>query len=329
MRIDYEEKLKALSLDDIVALGEVDVVIPTYKPTDKFVKLIDHLHRQTIRPRHIFVINTEEEFFNSDVATRYDDVTVKHIKKEAFDHGGTRNLGASMSDAEYVLFMTDDAIPKNPRLIEELLKPFTIDNVAAAFARQMGDKKGNYLEYCTRCFNYPKESRLKTKEDIKELGIKTFFCSNVCAMYKKAAYDEAGGFVLKAIFNEDMMMAASLIDMGYGVYYAAGARVEHWHNYSAVEQFHRNFDVAVSQQMASGYLSDIKSESEGIKMVKWVALHLLKTGRIYLIPKLIWQSGFKYMGYKLGARYDKLPKWLVKKLSLNPTFWNKYYSGEM
>lgn len=32
----------------------------------------------------------------------------------------------------------------------------------------------NYIEYYTRIFNYPLESRVKTKEDLDTLGIKTF-----------------------------------------------------------------------------------------------------------------------------------------------------------
>ncbi|MCR4716444.1 MAG: glycosyltransferase family 2 protein [Lachnospiraceae bacterium] len=312
-----------LDFDDIELIGTVDVIIPTYKPGEKFVKLIDHLHRQTIRPKNIFVINTEEDLYDLDVTDRYDDVKLTHITKAEFDHGGTRNMGASMSNADFLLFMTDDAVPKNSRLIEELLKAFYDEKVAASYARQLGDRKANYLEYYTRCFNYPKESRLKTKDDIDELGIKTFFCSNVCAMYRKSAYDEAGGFVLKAIFNEDMMMAATLIEMGYGIYYAADARVVHWHNYSAIQQFHRNFDVAVSQQMFSGSLTEVKSESEGIRLVKTTLKHLIKRAKIHLIPKFIVQSGFKYMGYKLGSNYKKMPKWLIKKLSLNPSFWDE------
>ena len=56
-----------------------------------------------------------------------------------------------------------------------------------------------------------------------------------------------GGFVQKAIFNEDMIFAGELIQKGYGVAYAAEAKVVHSHNYSAIQQFHRNFDLAVSQ----------------------------------------------------------------------------------
>ena len=314
-----------LTLDEISALGSVDVVIPTYKPGIKFTKLIDHLHRQTVAVRHIYVINTEEEYYNVSATDKYDDFIVTHITKAEFDHGGTRNMGAKMSDADFVLFMTDDAIPKNPHLVAELLSPFANDNVAASFARQLGDKKADYLEYSIRCFNYPNESRLKTKEDIDELGIKTFFCSNVCAMYRKSAYEEVGGFIREAIFNEDMQMAMSLIKAGYGVYYAADAKVVHWHKYSFMTQLHRNFDVAVSQAMMGGYLKDIKSEGEGKKMVKTVIKHLFKSGRIYLVPKLVIQSGFKYIGYYLGRRYDKLPKWMVMKLTMNPSFFKKYY----
>ena len=94
---------------------------------------------------------------------------------------------------------------------------------------------------------FPAESRVKSKDDLKTLGIKTFFCSNVCAMYEKAAYDRLGGFIRRTIFNEDMIYAGGLIQKDYKIAYVAEAEVIHSHNYNALEQFHRNFDLAVSQ----------------------------------------------------------------------------------
>ena len=44
-----------------------------------------------------------------------------------------------------------------------------------------------------------------------------------------------------------MIFAGGLIQKGYAVAYAADAKVIHSHNYSGVQQFHRNFDLAVSQ----------------------------------------------------------------------------------
>ncbi len=72
-------------------------------------------------------------------------------------------------------------------------------------------KRYNPVEAYTRIFNYPKESRIKSKEDLPKLGIKTFFCSNVCAAYRKSEYNALGGFPLHTIFNEDMIFASHLL----------------------------------------------------------------------------------------------------------------------
>lgn len=60
-------------------------------------------------------------------------------------------------------------------------------------------KTGRLMEQYTRQFNYPEESRVKWLADLPELGIKTYFCSNVCAMYRRELYLQLGGFVQKAI----------------------------------------------------------------------------------------------------------------------------------
>ena len=39
-------------------------------------------------------------------------IEVTHIRQEEFDHGGTRNMGASISQADIVLYMTQDAFAK-------------------------------------------------------------------------------------------------------------------------------------------------------------------------------------------------------------------------
>lgn len=302
---------------------QVDLIIPVYKPTKQFKKTLQRIHAQTRRPDRIILMNTEEEFFAPSVLDGIDYAEVHHIRKSEFDHGGTRNQAASISKADILIFMTQDAMPADKNLIKQLIAPFEDSQVAAVYGRQMADEKKNPIEAYTRTFNYPLQSRKKTKEDLKELGIKTFFCSNVCAAYRKTDYDLAGGFVLKTIFNEDMIMASKLIEMGKAVYYSAEAKVWHWHDYSAREQLHRNFDLAVSQRKYGGLFLEVKSESEGIRLVCATMKYLLSSGRWYLIPKLVWHSGFKFLGYKLGHSYEKLPKWLILKLTMNQEYWQE------
>lgn len=305
----------------------VDVVIPTYAPEEGFLQLLEKLQNQTIVPAKIIIINTKNKqenlfFERNKLEKKYKNVEVYHIEKEEFDHGKTRNLGISYSNAPFFLCMTQDAVPADQFLIEHLLNAFEDPQVGVSYGRQLAYEDSHILEKFTREFNYPKESRKKTKEDIPSLGIKTFFCSNVCAMYRKSAYEKTGGFIQRAIFNEDMIYAAGLIKHGHRIAYAADAKVVHSHNYSGFEQLHRNFDLAVSQADHPEIFQNVPSEGEGIKMVKETAGYLMKK-KPHLVPVLVWQSGMKYLGYLLGKKYKKLPMCLVMKLTMNREYWKK------
>ena len=307
----------------------VDVIIPVYRPDEKLEKLIERLNQQTVEPAHIFFMQTMTEDEAEDTRVRKILVKSKHgtivpIGKLEFDHGGTRNKGAQMSEAEFMLFMTQDAVPEDPVLIEKLLQAVQQkDTIAAAYGRQLPDDKVGVIETYTRQFNYPENSRAKWLADLPELGIKTYFCSNVCAMYKRELYLQLGGFVKKTIFNVDMIFAGGLILKGYGVAYAAEAKVVHSHNYSAIQQFHRNFDLAVSQADHPEIFAMAKSESEGIRMVKATAAYLISQRKPYLIPVLGMRSASKLLGYRLGRSYQKLPENIVLHLTGNKSYWEK------
>lgn len=300
---------------------KIDVIIPTYKPDEKFEKNMRMLRRQTLQPDRVLVINTEESLFSSEEFYKLPQGELLHISKAEFDHGGTRNRAAALCDGDVIVLLTQDAIPADEHLLEKLTEPFRNPEVCAVYGRQMADWKDNPLEAYTRIFNYPKESRVKSKEDLPVLGIKTFFCSNVCAAYRKSVYDALGGFPVHTIFNEDMIYASRLIEAGKKIAYAAEAKVWHWHNYTAWEQLKRNFDLAVSQVDAGGLFTAVKSESEGIRLVKKTLAYFIKKGRVDMVPRIILQNGAKYIGYKLGQNYRHLPQWLILKISLNPTYW--------
>ena len=120
-----------------------------------------------------------------------------------------------------------------------------------------------------------------------------------------------------------MILAGHMINAGYKVAYVAEARVIHSHNYTGMQQFHRNFDMAVSQAEHPEVFEGIKSESEGIKLEKQTAAHLVKRRKIHLVPKLVYQSGCKYIGYRMGKMYKKLPDKVVKWCSMSPGYWEK------
>ena len=363
---------------------EIDVVIPVYRPDERLRRLLLLLKQQTVSPARILLVNTEEALFDPTVTDGIDGVEVIHIRKSEFDHGGTRHMAACRLQGAFLLFLTQDAVPADTHLIEELYRMIetplpeklaeslrkramearlhtdqtekeiqkcphnkkkkmsgdrteksseseegrknTFEDagkICVTYACQLPAPDCGELERFTRSFNYGNENRIKTVDDLQELGIKTFFCSDVCAMYRRSSYEQLGGFVRRAIFNEDMIFASKVIRNFGAVGYCAQAKVIHSHNYSGRQQFHRNFDLGVSQAEHPEVFATVRSESEGIKMVKQSAVYFWKKGKGCLIPKLIWQSGCKYLGYRLGKKYQKLPMWLVKRCTVSPGYWEQ------
>ena len=300
---------------------EVDVLIPVYRPDGKLTELLKRLKMQNYPIHRVILMNTEEKHFPTELTGIWDRVEVYHLAKEEFDHGGTRDRGVRMSTADLVLCMTQDAMPADETLIEELVKPFGDSEVWAAYARQLPNEDCREVEKYTRSFNYPEQSMVKTKEDLDRLGIKTFFCSNVCAAWRREKYLELGGFVKHTIFNEDMILAGTMIKQGGKIAYCAKAKVIHSHNYSAFQQFHRNFDLAVSQTMYPEVFGGIRSESEGIKLVKKSLSYCIKIGKPWLMIQVVTQSAGKLLGYKMGQRYRSLPMWLILRCTMSPSFW--------
>lgn len=306
---------------------KVDVIIPTYRPDKSLLELIDNLEKQSVRPEHIIIMNTEEQYWNDFVnkaganpADKYDNIIVEHVSKKEFDHGETRNRGVMLSSADFFLMMTQDAFPRDKALIASLAKALDED-VAAAYARQYPRPDCNLAERYSRKFNYPNEFIRKTQADVSRLGIKTYFCSNVCAMYRRDIYDKIGGFTHKTIFNEDMVYAGNACQKGYAICYVPEAGVVHSHNYTCMQQFHRNFDLGVSQTDHPEIFGNISSESEGKKMVGQTVNHFRHIGKGYLIPHYIIMCGFRWLGYKLGRNYQKLPQRLVTAFSMNKEYW--------
>ena len=301
---------------------KVDVIIPVYHPGKEFSVLLERLTEQTVVIHRIIAMNTEENYWNKELEQKYPLLEVHHLKKSEFDHGGTRAWAAELSDAEIMVFMTQDAVPADRNLIENLVKALEKEKmIAAAYARQLPNEMCSFAERYTRSFNYPEKSYVRTQRDLSLYGIKTFFCSNVCAAYKKEIYQKLGGFVRKAIFNEDMIYAGRLIQEGYAVAYAADAKVIHSHNYSCMQQFHRNFDLGVSQAEHPEIFEGVPSEGEGIKLVKKTINYLIKKRKIWLIPGVILQSGCKYAGYLSGKNYRKLPKKVILWCTMNREYW--------
>ncbi|MDR0948509.1 MAG: glycosyltransferase [Lachnospiraceae bacterium] len=305
----------------------IDILIPVYKPTKRLISLIEKLETQTIPFQNIILINTEEKYFQqllygTHFFEKHRKIQITHLSKREFNHGRTRRMAVEKSNADVFVMMTQDAVPVNDTLLESLIRHLS-ENVAVSYARQIPDASSSETEQFMRRFNYPEESMIKSKRDIPTLGIKTYFCSNVCAAYRRDIYEELGGFVRHTIFNEDMIYAAGAIQAGYRIAYEADACVNHSHDYTAMQQFHRNFDLGVSQANYPEVFAAFSSEGEGKKLVKQTVAHLRERKlRKHLLSFYV-QCAYRYAGYWMGKHYRKLPKRIILACTMNKEYWNQ------
>lgn len=300
----------------------VSVIIPTRNAEVYMESLMDCLNKQSYSPLEVILVDSESTDQTVSIAEAKGARTLK-VKQREFDHGGTRNLAARQAKGEYILFLSQDALPTDEKYVENLIAGFREEQVVMVSARQIPKADANPVEQLTRSFNYPEESFTRGAEDIPRLGIKAYFFSDVCSAYRKDFFETMGGFESPILTNEDMLMAARALKAGYRIGYCAEAKVYHSHNFSLKQHYRRNFDVAVFLSM---YQNEIASDSvtgEGIRMVCYIERELFRHFHFASMFRCLLESAAKYFGNRAGKRYRSMKMEQIRKKTSNKSYWGR------
>ncbi len=281
---------------------KISVIIPTLNASAVIKELLDRLLCQTVKADEIIVVDSASDDNTVALAKACQNVRVLEIERREFDHGGTRDLALRASKGDFVIFLTQDAVPANDRLIENLLRPFEDAQVSGVSGRQLPKADAKPYERLIREFNYPAKSFRRTKEDIPRLGIKTFFFSDACAAYRREVYLDLGGFEKNLLTDEDLFFAAKMIHAGYALVYAADAEVFHSHNLSLQQQYERNRMQGIEFKKHAQLLSGVSLEGEGVKMVKDVSKKLLSEGKVGNLLAFWLDCGARFLGSRAGRK---------------------------
>lgn len=303
---------------------QIALCVPTYNAGNKWQDWIAAYQSQLLKADKVIVIDSSSSDNTAKLAAE-SGFLVHSIPKSDFNHGGTRNQAVEFakSFADVVVFMTQDAILASPDSLANLLAPFVDPEVAAVCGRQLPHHEATPLAVHARYFNYPSDSRVRTMADISALGIKTAFMSNSFAAYRLSVFDKLGGFPDNTILAEDMYLTAKMILSGYKVAYCAEATVFHSHNYTLKQEFQRYFDTGVFQQEQKWIQQKFgRAASEGKRFVL-SELKFLSIKSPHLIPKAILSTCAKWLGFKLGHYYYRLPYKWCRAFSMHKGYWNK------
>ncbi len=317
-------------------MTKVDVIIPVIQPSKKFFLLLDALADQTVLPEKVYLLNVEngDEEHNSEALKEkiYHyfgkrklfgrklplQLEIIPIKETEFDEGATRNLGVERSKSPFFLFMKQDTVIADNKLIEELL--WSMEGGAGlAFARHITNSETEVLSTYTTMLRYPSKSRVITEETKTVQDICHTF--NVCAMYRRDVFLQQGGFAKKIIAGEDIVFVAQLLKDGGSIAYCAEAKVyyqetEHW--FTLLKQ---NFDYGVTYAQYSKLLAECSAIPEDVRYMKKVISYLWNQKYYLEILDFVGENLHKFIGRFLGKQYRFFqPEW-IENLTANKSYW--------
>ena len=114
------------------------VVIPTFQAGPGFDELLRRLFSQkTEFGYEVLVIDSGSTDGTPELARRHG-ASVHRLDPGEFDHGATRNLGASLSVGHYVVFLVQDALPVGDYWLATMVDNLAADEtVAGVYSRQI------------------------------------------------------------------------------------------------------------------------------------------------------------------------------------------------
>ncbi|MCH4843200.1 glycosyltransferase [Bifidobacterium pseudolongum] len=283
----------------------ISVIIPTLNAGTMINDLLTCLEHQSRVPDEIIVVDSSSDDHTRDFVREHPQVRLLVIDRKDFNHGGTRDMALRQSTGEFVLFLTQDALPKDFGYIASILEPFADEHVGLVYGRQIPKADAHAAESLVRSYTYGPQSFTVTLQDIEWMGIRAFRASDVCAAYRRSAYLQVGGFEDPVLTNEDMFIAARLLHAGWHVVYEAKAEVIHSHNFTWKQQFKRNYIQGVEIERHRDILGDAPLTGEGLSMVGYTVRHLFRQGRILEIVRFIIDCGFRYVGNRKGKNDAK------------------------
>lgn len=279
----------------------VSVILPTLNAAGEIAALLAALMDQTQPPEEILVVDSGSTDGTAELA-RAHGARVMSVPRGQFDHGGTRDAALRQTTGEFVLFLTQDALPADERYIEHLLRAFADERVAAASGRQLPRPDARPYVQAVQQYRYPAQSRAWGPEEREALGIRAYHLSDVCSAYRRSVYEAVGGFPHPLPTNEDMLIAAAFLDSGYRLAYCADAAVVHSHDLTLRREYRRNVLIGRFLQEYGERLGNPRETGEGLRMVRQVLSQLLRSGHPLECPAFAADCAARLLGSRAGRR---------------------------
>src|SRR5574341_1362101 len=302
--------------------SSVSIVIPTLNATRYIDKLLYSIQNQSYQGSvEVIVIDSDSDDNTATLVEKFPFARVIQISRKSFTHGYARNLGVREARGEYVVFLSQDALPYHDLWLSHLVAPLMSENVAASYSRQIPYSNATPMEAHFLKTRFPdKRKVIKVESSSKPLQLLDVFFSNVSSAAKRDLALE-NPFREDLIMSEDQQFSRDLLAKGYLVLYEPASIVWHSHRYNLSTIFQRYFDSAYS-------LTCIFHQTlgESVKIGQtyyWGEMWEMMTKHPLWLPYYFLYLIAKTTGVVAGHYASIIPPRWVKRFSMHKGFWER------
>lgn len=279
---------------------KIDVICPLYKGAEYIEQLNENItNQQNVTINKIKYILTDTNDDSEEILKKLK-CNYKKIKPSEFSHSLTREKAALRSRADIIVFVTQDIEIRNNDWLKNLVNPIIKGEAEACYSRQL--TKYENIEKYTRESNYPEKSMIKSKEDIKKIGLKTFFFSDASSAIKTEVFKELKGYDGKNLpTNEDMYIAYKLITNGYKIKYCADSIVYHSHKFT-LKEIYKRYKLTGQFFKENKYLDEYGTNGSGASLAKYILKRIIQERKFLLLFRYPFDMGARFIGMKVGKK---------------------------
>lgn len=276
----------------------IDIICPLYNAETYIEKLDNSIKKQKkVEINQIRYVLTKSKD-NTEQILKKIKANYKTIEVKEFSHSLVREKEAFESNADILVFITQDIKIERDDWLYNLVKPIQENECDASYSRQLCIN--NSIEKYTRELNYPKESKIVSKNDIDRLGLKTFFFSDASSAVKRETFIKLNGYDQKnLVISEDMYIAYKLIMNDYKIKYCADSEIIHSHQFTLKQQYKRYYDTGKFFK-ENNYLNKYKVNQAGGNLAKYVLKMAWQDKNWKVLFNFIPNMTARFIGMKVG-----------------------------
>ncbi len=229
---------------------DVSIVIPTKNAGELIDRVLESIFNQkTTYQYEVICVDSGSKDDTISIIQKYD-IKLFQIRPDEFGHGKTRNYGASKGTGEFIVFITQDALPATDTWLQNFIDAMKMDDqIVGGFGIHypypdcnIFDKRDLTIHFQgfgqdNTIYYMDNPERYKIEEGYRHM-LAFFSDNNSClrrSVWEKYPYDDVN-------FAEDQIWMRKMIEMGYKKVYCPYAPVYHSHNYPIKSYFGRYFD---------------------------------------------------------------------------------------